>query len=531
MNKGKMLAALLAATVMAGTVASPAFALATSAQKKAIAEGVEARTKLAQEMVDMVFSYAEPGFQEHKTSEYLTGILEKNGFTVVRGVAGIPTAFTATWSNGPGPKIALGSDIDGLLGLSQYPGVVDMKPMVEGGPGHGEGHNSGLPMMIVAALAAKDVMEKTGIKGTLMLWPGVAEELLATKAYYVRAGMFKDVDASIFAHVGRDLGTGWGPAGNNGMVSVEYTFKGKTAHAAGQPWDGRSALDGVEIMDIAWNFRREHLPITQRSHYVITEGGGQPNIVPEKASVWYYFRENSFAKIRELYELGNTLSKAAAMATGTTVTQRTLGYAAPNYGNKPLAEALYANFAAAGLPAWSAADQGFAKAMQVANGVKVEPLTSKLAPLSTPDSRGQSTGGGSDDIGDIMWTVPTVTIRYPSNIPNAIGHNRQSAIAMATPIAHKGVVVASKAVGMTILDLLTTPKIITDAKAYQQDVQFKSDKYDPLLTPEDKPAIWLNADIMGKMRPQQEKFYYDPAKYKTYLEQLGINYEDFAKVK
>ena len=217
MKTAKMIAALLAASVMA----SPALALATPAQKKLSAELVDAQSKLAQEMVDMVFSYAEPGFQEHKTSEYLTGILEKNGFTVVRGAAGIPTAFTATWSNGPGPKIALGSDIDGLLGLSQYPGVVQMKPMVEGGPGHGEGHNSGMPMMIVAAIAAKQVMEKNGIKGTLMLWPGVAEELLATKAYYVRAGMFKDVDASIFAHVGRDFGVSWGPAGNNGMVSVE----------------------------------------------------------------------------------------------------------------------------------------------------------------------------------------------------------------------------------------------------------------------------------------------------------------------
>src|SRR5690606_24039221 len=146
----------------------------------------------------------------------------------------------------------------------------------------------------------------------LMLWPGVAEELLATKAFYVRDGLFKDVDASIFAHVSRDFSTGWGPAGNNGMVSVEYTFSGKTSHAAGAPWAGRSALDGVELMNTAWNMRREHLPLTQRSHYVITNGGGQPNIVPGTATVWYYFRENSFDGIRNLYELGNKISEAAA---------------------------------------------------------------------------------------------------------------------------------------------------------------------------------------------------------------------------
>jgi len=284
-------------------------------------------------------------------------------------------------------------------------------------------------------------------------------------------------------------------------------------------------------MNIGWNMRREHLPVTQRSHYVITEGGGQPNIVPEKASVWYYFREGDFAKIRDLYSIGNRISEAAAMATDTKVSRRTLGYAAPNFGNKPLAEALYANIKAVGLPQWSAADQGFAKAMQQANGVKLEPLATTLNPLSTPDTRGTSMGGGSDDIGDIMWTVPTVTIRYPSNIPNAIGHNRQSAIAMATPIAHKGVMVGAKAVAMTVLDLLTTPKIISEAKSYQQDVQFKTDTYDPLLTPDDKPAIWLNADIMEKMRPLQAKFHYDPSRYQTYLEQLGIDYEDFARIK
>ncbi len=507
--------------------ASPALAAASPKLKAEVAAGVEARTKLAQVMVDQVFSFAEPGFQEMKTSEYLCDILEKNGFKVTRGVAGIPTAFTATWGDG-GPMIGLGSDIDGLLGLSQYPGSPQLKPMIEGAPGHGEGHNSGMPLMVVAALALKDTMQKNGIKGRLMLWPGVAEELLATKAYYVRAGLFKDVDANIFVHVGRDLGTSWGPGGNNGMVSVEYTFKGKTAHAAGQPWDGRSALDGVELMNIGWNMRREHLKVTQRSHYVITNGGGQPNIVPGEASVWYYFREQNFKTIRELYETGNTIATAAAMATGTTVTKKVLGYAAPNFSNKPIAEAAYANILTVGLPKWSAADQAFAKAMQEANGVKVEPLATKLAPLSTPDSRGVSMGGGSDDIGDIMWTVPTITIRYPSNIPNAIGHNVQSAIAMATPIAHKGVVNGAKVVAMTVLDLLTTPKLVSDAKTYFTDVQLKTDKYDPVLSPEDKPAIWLNTDVMNRLRPAMEKFYYDPAKYPSYLEQLGIDYEKVA---
>lgn len=518
---------MLAMGVAAMALAGPALAAAPGRLKTEVAAGVEARAKLAQVMTDQIFSFAEPGFQEVKTSEYLCDVLEKHGFTVTRGVAGIPTAFTATWGEG-GPLIALGSDIDGLLGLSQYPGSPQLKPMVEGAPGHGEGHNSGMPLMVVAALALQDTMRKNGIKGRLMLWPGVAEELLGAKAYYVRAGLFKGVDANIFVHVGRDLDTFWGPGGNTGMVSVEYTFKGKTAHAAGQPWDGRSALDGVEIMDTAWNFRREHLPITQRSHYVITNGGGQPNIVPGVASVWYYFRENSFKSIRDLYELGNTIAQGAAMATGTTVTHKVLGYAAPNFGNKPMAEAAYANMLTVGLPKWSAADQAFARAMQTANGQKVEPLANSIKPLSTPQQRGAATGGGSDDIGDVMWTVPTITIRYPSNIPNAIGHNVQSAIAMATPIAHKGVVNGAKVVAMTVLDLLTTPKLVSDARTYFTAVQLKTDTYDPVLGPDDKPAIWLNADVMNRLRPAMEKFHYDPAKYPSYLEQLGIDYEKVA---
>jgi len=498
-------------------------AQAKPALKAEAAANVDAHAQLVQQMVDSIYSFAEPGFQEFKTSEYITGILEKEGFKITRGVAGIPTAFTATWGEG-GPLIALGSDIDGLLGLSQMPGTPKITPMVPGAPGHGEGHNSGMPLIVAAAIAAKDVMIKNNIKGRLMIWPGVAEELLATKAYYVRDGLFKDVDASIFTHVSNRFGTGYGEMGNNGMVSVEYTFHGKTSHAAGAPWAGRSALDGVEVMDIAWNMRREHLPLTQRSHYVITNGGGQPNVVPGEASVWYYFREGSFDAIRKLYETGNTISEAAAMATGTTVTRRVLGYAAPNYGNKPMAEAAYANIKAVGMPKWSADDQAFARAVQESNGLKIQPLYDTIAPLSTPESRGPSTGGGSDDIGDIMWTVPTITIGFPSNVPSTIGHNVTAAIAMATPIAHKGAVAGAKAVAMTVLDLMTTPKLLASAKDYFNNVQKKDQKYDPVLTPADKPAIDLNSQLMAQMRPQMEKFYYDPTKYSSYLEQMGVKY-------
>src|ERR1700724_2751300 len=237
---------------------------------------IDAMKKQAQVMVDSVFSFGELGFQEFETSKYLTGILEKEGFKVQHGVAGIPTAWVASWGEGK-PVMSLGSDIDDIPQASQKPAVAWHEPMIEGAPGHGEGHNSGVPLNITAALAVKKVMEREHLKGTIRLWPGVAEELVGTKAYYVRAGMFKDVDIVLFCHVANNLAVSYGPSPQNGLVSVEYMFKGESAHAAGAPWRGRSALDAVELMDVGWNFRRERGRLARPDDYVITKNGDQPN--------------------------------------------------------------------------------------------------------------------------------------------------------------------------------------------------------------------------------------------------------------
>ena len=517
----KFLALLLGASMLAPL---PSAALAPQDYKQEAIANVDSHTKMIQVMVDTVFSYGEPGFQEFRTGAYLTDILAKNGFKITKGVAGIPTAWTATWGEG-GPLIALGSDEDDLRGVSQIPGDPKVEPIVEGAPGHGEGHNSGMPLQIAAALAIKAVMEKHHIQGRLMLWPGIAEELLGTKAFYVRDGLFKDVDACIFAHVSNDFSTSYGASSTtDGMVSVEYTFHGKTAHAAGDPWDGHSALDAVEIMDVAMNFRREHLPLSMRTHYVISNGGGQPNIVPGVASVWYYFRDLTFDSVKTLYDIGNKTADAAAMATDTTVEHKLLGTAAPNYGNKPMAELAMANIQAVGMPKWTADDQAFAKLVQETQKRKVEPLRDKVSPLKPESDDRTPTGGGSDDIGDIMWTVPTITVRYPANIPNMIGHNVTSAMAMATPIAHKGTVAGAKAMAMTVLDLMMTPEEITKAKNFFNTDQQKYDHYKPFLSASDVPAIHVNDDYMRTYRPLMEPYYYDSKKYDTYLDQLGIKY-------
>src|SRR5881296_757546 len=317
-------------------------------KKEAVAD-VEQMKDFSAQMVDQVFSYGELGFQEFETSRYLIDILKKNGFQIKEGISGIPTAWVATWGTGK-PVIALGSDIDGIPKASQKPGVAYHDPIIEGAPGHGEGHNSGVPLNITAALAVKKIMEREKLPGTLMLWPGVAEELLGTKAYFIRDGYFKDVDICLFVHVGDNLDVSYGPTNGSGLVSIEYTFRGEAAHAAAAPWRGRSALDAVELMDVGWNFRREHLRPQQRSHYVITDGGDQPNVVPSEAAVWYYFRELDYPHIKELSELGNKMAQAAAMMTDTTVTQRVVGSAWPNHFNKVVAETQQKNIEAVGMP-------------------------------------------------------------------------------------------------------------------------------------------------------------------------------------
>jgi len=226
--------------------ATGASGAAADLNKRNVGLEVDSEAENIQKWNDSVFSFGELGFQEFETSKFLADILRQNGFTVETGVAGIPTAFVAKWGSGK-PVIALGSDIDDIPQASNKPGVAYHDPIIEGAPGHGEGHNSGMPLQIAAALAVKKIMEQQHLQGTLMLWPGVAEELDGSKAYYVQAGLFKDVDLCIFAHVADNLGVSWGEtAGQTGLVSVQYDFTGESAHAAAAPWRGRSALDAVE---------------------------------------------------------------------------------------------------------------------------------------------------------------------------------------------------------------------------------------------------------------------------------------------
>ncbi|MEC9016267.1 MAG: amidohydrolase [Gemmatimonadota bacterium] len=487
---------------------------------------IQNRAKLAQEIVDHLFSFGELGMQEFETQRYLTGLLEEEGFDIELGVAGMPSAWTATWSNGSGePVIALGSDVDGIPQSNQKPGVAYRDPILSMAPGHGEGHNSGQAVNIVAAIVVKELMQRDGINGTLLIWPGVAEEQVASKAYFVREGVFEDVDVNLFTHVGNNFGVSWGQAGGNALWSVQFRFTGETAHSAGSPWRGRSALDAVMLMAQGWEFKREHLRPAARSHYIIVEGGDQPNVVPQTATIWFYFRERDYELTKEQYDAAILMAEGAALMTGTEVdTIMTVGAAWGRHFSKPVAEVTYSNIQEVGLPDWSEDDIRFAEAFQREMGVDVTGLADSIRDLRGPVDLSRSLGGGSDDIGDVSWNMPTVTLSYPSNMSGGPGHNWANGIAMATPIAHKGAVAGARVQARTLLDLFLDGETVEAAWTYFNDVQTAETVYTPFISPTDQPAIWLNEGIMARWRPEMRPYYYDSSRFSTYLEQLGIEY-------
>lgn len=481
---------------------------------------VQSMAKLSQEMVDMIFSFSELGFQEHWTADYVTGILEKEGFTIERGCAGMPTCYIASWGSGK-PVIGFMGDIDGLPETSQKPGVAYHDPLIPGGPGHGEGHNSAAAVDVIGAIAAKRIMEKHGIQGTLKIIPGVAEELVASRTYMVNAGLFRDMDVMLSTHISSGMGTTWGISGS-GLVSTMFSFAGRSAHGAGSPWAGRSALDAVELMNVGWNFRREHLRLQQRSHYIIPNGGSQPNVVPSEASVWYYFRELDYDRIKELHEIGQRMAQAAAMMTDTEVEERVLGSAWPSNMNKVLAEVMHEHIQTVGMPEWSDADQELARAAQEELGAISSGLPNDVQPELRESSQG--TGGGSDDIAEVSWNLPTVRLRYPGNIPGMTGHHWSSGIAMATPIAHKGANYGAQVIAMTAVELAARPEKVEEAWKYHREVTTADRQWISLIPEGTEPPVFLNEERMQRFRPLLENLRYDPSRYDTYLEQLGITY-------
>ncbi len=453
---------------------------------------------------DAVWSYAELGMQEYKSSELLAKTLEEAGFTIERGQAGMPTCFVASYGSGK-PVIGILGEFDALPMISQEGRNPDQNPVVEGAPGHGCGHNTMGTAAAAAAIAVKEAMDKFSFGGTIKVFGSPAEETVISRPYMIRAGLFDDVDAVIDNHSGSGFSTSYG-VGGNALFSVVFTFKGRTAHSAGAPWSGISALDAVELMNDATNLLREHLFYTYRMHYVIVEGGEAPNVVPDKASVWYYIR-NTDERVEDMYEKVVNCAKGAALATGTELSDiRILTAIHQRHANKAAAELFHKNIELVGMPEWNEEEQEYARALQKNLGKEVEGMPSEVGKLREPNSR--QVGGGSSDVGDVTLVTPTATIRFPGKAPGAIGHHWTSVSSNYGSTAWKGLNAGAKAMAASAIDLLTRPEELKKLRNEFEEYS-KEHPYRPFIPEDATPPLDLNEELMGKYRALMEKFYID----------------------
>jgi aminobenzoyl-glutamate utilization protein B len=451
-----------------------------------------------------IWSYAELGLQEYKSSKLLEDTLEKAGFKVERGLAGMPTCFVGTYGSGK-PIIGILAEYDALPMLSQEGRNPKQKPVVAGAPGHGCGHNMQAAAALAAVISVKEAMVKYGIKGTIKFFGSPSEETVISRPYMVRDGLFKDVDAVIDNHGDAEFNSGYGIKGV-GLFSTVFTFKGKTAHSGSMPWEGRSALDAVELMNHATNMLREHMYYTHRMHYVITEGGEAPNVVPDRASVWYFMRDSDDLLEKDQERVVNA-ARGAALATGTEVAQvRVLTAIHQRYLNKAAAELFQGNIEQVGMPKWTEEEQAFARALQKELGKKEVGFPTKVKEIEKP---GATLGGGSSDVGEVSLIAPMATVRIPGQVPGVINHHWSTTSSNYGSAAWKGLNAGAKAMAASAIDLLTRP---AELKKLRDEFEVTSKKYPyhSYLPVDAKPPLDMYEELMGKYRPVMEKHYLSP---------------------
>lgn len=449
---------------------------------------------------DSVFYFGELGMQEHRSSQLMSGILEEHGFAVERGISGFPTGFMATYGKGS-PVIALHTEYDANPSNSQKAGVAEPAEITPNAPGHCEGHNVNAAVLVSAALALRHAMERFKIPGTLKVFGAPAEEQLISRPYFVRDGYFDDVDLAFHDHISSDLRTDYGLT-QSAMVSATFNFRGESAHASVAPWKARDALDAVVLMDMGMAQYREHMMPTMSAQRVITNGGEQPNVIPAKAAVWWYFRDANAEGARKLFEQAKKIAQGAALMTNTDVDVEVMAAVWPSRGNQVMAEAVQRNIEAIGLPKWTEEEQALALALQKRAGVKEDGLRHSPAALTGPSKQGPS----SNDSGDVSWKVPMVRVQFPANVPGISYHHWAAGAALATSIAHKGGLVGAKALAASVLDFLKDPALVAAAKdGFRREIG--EVKYRPLLPEGQKPPVELNAAAMAKFRSSMEAHY------------------------
>jgi aminobenzoyl-glutamate utilization protein B len=415
-----------------------------------------------------IWTFAELGLQEHRSAARLAGVLKKAGFRVKEGVSDMPTAFVAEYGSGK-PIIGILAEYDALPELSQEAGGAARKAVPGQGAGHGCGHCALGTAAVGAALAVKQAIDKHHLKGTVRLYGTPAEETLIGKVYMVLDGQFKDLDACLHWHPGTKNRVTY--MSSKALISAKFTFSGLPAHASGSPEKGRSALDGVELMNVGANYMREHVKETSRIHYVITNGGAQPNVVPATAQVWYFVRENTHEDVERNFDWLRDIAEGAAKMSRTKVAVHIDTDCHEIVPNLPLSRVILRNLERVGPPKFNDADRDLARRLQeplrAEFAVKVrQPLSDTIEPLA---KQPYAPDGGSTDVGDISWMVPTSGLDTVCFAAGSPGHSWQNTAAIGSPIGHKGLLVAAKVLALSAVDLLQDPHALQDARADFQE--------------------------------------------------------------
>lgn len=400
-----------------------------------------------------IWELAEVAMEEYESSELLASYLERKGFSVTRGVAGMPTAFVAVFGSGE-PVIGVLAEYDALPGLSQE-GVPHKRPARVEAPGHGCGHNIFGTASTAAAVVMKEVMAKQGVSGTIKLFGCPAEETVIGKVFMARDGVFDGLSCCIQWHPSSDNNVSLGSS--NALNQFELEFFGKTAHSAGDPWHGRSALDAIELTNIGLNYLREHLKPTARIHYVILDGGGAPNVIPDYARAWYYVRDLDRKSVEENYDRVMKIIEGAAKMTGTTYKVNFISGVHETLPNRVGSEVVYSNFLLVGPPRFTEEEQDFAKKIQKNLGLEEKGLKTDIEPFKHPE---KSWGGGSTDVAEVSWLTPTTSLGVAFRPIDTPGHHWAAVACGGISIGHKCMITAAKVMAATGLDFLANPKVI-----------------------------------------------------------------------
>jgi len=472
-------------------------ALAIGGQKTAeeVIQSLDKSTSKYEKLAFQIWNNAEVGYLETKSSEALQNELKNAGFAVMAGVAEIPTAFVASYGEGS-PVIGILAEFDALPGLSQK-AVPEKSPIIEGNPGHACGHHLFGTASTAAGISIKNWMVANNIKGTIRVFGTPAEEGGAGKVYMVRAGLFNDVDAVLHWHPGSANSASASSSLAN--KSAKFRFYGLATHASASPHRGRSALDGVEAMNMMVNMLREHVPMESRIHYIITSGGSAPNIVPDYAEVYYYIRHPETETVKDLFERVVKAAEGAAIGTGTTMEYEVIHGIYNLLPNKVLAEMMHENLSEVGGVIYDEKEMEFARKIIATYGYEVDESIIEESDDISPFEVRTRGSGGSTDVGDISWVVPTAGLRAATWVPGTSAHSWQAVAAGGMSIGTKGMMVAAKTISLTAMDIFQNPDKIKEAKAELLERRGNNFKYQPLLG-DRKPPL----DYRLNTRPEEK---------------------------